>query len=258
LLWQTQRRTDSPLRLSYCPPLAAPRAGVAAAMASRSAGAVGPLLLLLLAAVAIAGSAASAGAGEGKWREEQARDRVPRVPGQGFNTSFAHYAGYVTVSEPRGAALFYWFFEADTDPGSKPLVLWLNGGPGCSSIAYGLGEEVGPFHVNADGKGVHMNPYSWNKVANLLFVDSPVGVGYSYSNTSDDILRNGDARTAKDSLEFLLKWLERFPQYKGREFYLTGESYAGHYVPQLAQAIKRYHEATGDKSINLKGYMVWF
>ena len=97
-------------------------------MASRSAGAVGPLLLLLLAAVAIAGSAASAGAGEGKWREEQARDRVPRVPGQGFNTSFAHYAGYVAVSEPRGAALFYWFFEAEKDPGSKPLVLWLNGG----------------------------------------------------------------------------------------------------------------------------------
>ncbi|CAN6214759.1 unnamed protein product [Urochloa humidicola] len=222
-------------------------------MASRSAGAVGLLLLVLSAAVAIAAASAAA---EGKWREEQARDRVPRVPGQSFNTSFAHYAGYVTVSEPRGAALFYWFFEAEMDPGSKPLVLWLNGGPGCSSIAYGLGEEVGPFHVNADGKGVHMNPYSWNKVANLLFVDSPVGVGYSYSNTSDDILRNGDARTANDSLAFLLKWLERFPQYKGREFYLTGESYAGHYVPQLAQAIKRYHEGTGDKSINLKGYMV--
>ncbi|KAL5650966.1 hypothetical protein ACJX0J_036424, partial [Zea mays] len=128
--------------------------------------------------------------------------------------------------------------------------------PGCSSIAFGLGEEVGPFHVNADGKGVHVNPYSWNKVANLLFLDSPVGVGYSYSNTSDDALKNGDARTATDSLAFLLKWLERFPQYKEREFYLTGESYAGHYVPQLAQAIKRHHEATGDKSINLKGYMV--
>lgn len=115
---------------------------------------------------------------------------------------------------------------------------------------------MGPFHVNADGKGVHMNPYSWNQVANILFLDSPVGVGYSYSNTSADILSNGDERTAKDSLVFLTKWLERFPQYKEREFYLTGESYAGHYVPQLAQAIKRHHEATGDKSINLKGYMV--
>lgn len=59
---------------------------------------------------------------------EQERDRVPRVPGQAFNASFAHYAGYVTVSEERGAALFYWFFEAAHDPASKPLVLWLNGG----------------------------------------------------------------------------------------------------------------------------------
>ncbi|KAL6861904.1 hypothetical protein ACP4OV_017604 [Aristida adscensionis] len=219
--------------------------------ASRSVAAAVLLLPLLLAAAGAEGEAAAP-----SWRREQERDRVPRVPGQGFNASFAHYAGYVTVSEQRGAALFYWFFEAAQDPGSKPLVLWLNGGPGCSSIAYGLAEEVGPFHVNADGKGVHLNPYSWNKVANLLFLDSPVGVGYSYSNTSDDIVSNGDERTAKDSLAFLLKWLERFPQYKGREFYLTGESYAGHYVPQLAQAIKRHHEATGDKSLNLKGFMV--
>ncbi|KAK3131804.1 hypothetical protein QOZ80_6AG0511690 [Eleusine coracana subsp. coracana] len=183
----------------------------------------------LLHAVAVAGLLllvvpAAVFAEEEAWRGEQERDLVPRVPGQPFNPSFAHYAGYVTVSEQRGAALFYWFFEAAEDPASKPLVLWLNGGPGCSSIAFGPGEEVGPFHVNADGKGVHLNPYSWNKVANILFLDSPVGVGYSYSNTSDDVLTNGDARTAKDSLAFLLKWLERFPQYKGREFYLTGES----------------------------------
>jgi serine carboxypeptidase-like clade 2 len=88
-------------------------------MASRSAGLFLALLLL---------SVAAAAAVDGKWREEQARDRVPRVPGQTFNTSFAQYAGYVTVSEQRGAALFYWFFEAEKDPASKPLVLWLNGG----------------------------------------------------------------------------------------------------------------------------------
>lgn len=101
-------------------------------MASRSAGAVGLLVLLAAATVAVTAE------GEG-WREEQARDRVPRVPGQGFNTSFAHYAGYVTVSEPRGAALFYWFFEAETDPGSKPLVLWLNGGtPGRVLVSFSI------------------------------------------------------------------------------------------------------------------------
>lgn len=186
----------------------------------------------------------------------QEKQKVSALPGQSFNVSFAHYSGYITVSKDTGRALFYWFFEATEDPASKPLVLWLNGGPGCSSIAYGLAEEIGPFHVNPDGKGLHLNPYSWNQVANILFLDSPVGVGFSYSNSSNDMLNNGDERTAKDSLKFLQEWFKKFPQYKGRDFYLTGESYAGHYVPQLAQAIVRSQKLTGEKSINLKGYMV--
>ncbi|GMN61586.1 hypothetical protein TIFTF001_030676 [Ficus carica] len=187
---------------------------------------------------------------------QQRLDRVGNLPGQSFNVSFAHHSGFVTVNEESGRALFYWFFEAVEDPGSKPLVLWLNGGPGCSSIAYGVAEEIGPFHIEPDAKTLYLNPYSWNQVANILFIDSPVGVGYSYSNTSSDILSNGDKRTAEDNLEFLLKWFERFPQYKGRDFYITGESYAGHYVPQLSQAIVRYNSATNEKTINLKGYMV--
>ncbi|KAK9101741.1 hypothetical protein Sjap_018995 [Stephania japonica] len=189
-------------------------------------------------------------------RTQQELDRVSKLPGQSFNVNFAHYSGYVTVNEKAERALFYWFFEAEEDPSSKPLVLWLNGGPGCSSIAYGVAEEIGPFHVQADAQTLYVNPYSWNKLANVLFLDSPVGVGFSYSNNSQDLLNNGDKRTAEDSLAFLLKWLERFPQYKGREFYISGESYAGHYVPQLAQAVVRYNNLSEDKSINLKGYMV--
>ncbi|KAL0337758.1 UNVERIFIED_CONTAM: Serine carboxypeptidase II-2 [Sesamum calycinum] len=187
---------------------------------------------------------------------QQRLDRVLKLPGQNFNVSFAHYAGYVTVNKESGRALFYWFFEADEDPSSKPLVLWLNGGPGCSSIAYGLAEEIGPFHVEKDGKTLYLNPYSWNKVANILFLDSPVGVGFSYSNTSSDSLNNGDKRTAADNLEFLLQWFERFPQYRGSDFYITGESYAGHYVPQLSQAIVRHNSKNNQKIINLKGFMV--
>lgn len=187
---------------------------------------------------------------------QQQLDRVSKLPGQDFNVSFAHYSGYVTVNEAAGRALFYWFFEAVEDPASKPLVLWLNGGPGCSSIAYGVAEEIGPFHVEKDGKNLYLNPYSWNQAANILFIDSPVGVGYSYSNTSSDHQNNGDKRTAADSLSFLLKWVERFPQYKGRDLYITGESYAGHYVPQLSQAIVRYNFVKQDSPINLKGFMV--
>ncbi|KAJ6673426.1 SERINE CARBOXYPEPTIDASE-LIKE 29 [Salix viminalis] len=187
---------------------------------------------------------------------QQQLDRVLKLPGQNFDVNFAQYSGYVTVNEKYGRALFYWFVEAVEDPQSKPLLLWLNGGPGCSSIAYGMAEEIGPFHIKPDGKTLYLNPYSWNQVANVLFLDSPVGVGFSYSNTSSDLLDNGDRKTAADSLAFLLNWFERFPQYKGRDFYITGESYAGHYVPQLSQAIVWYNRETKDEKINLRSYMV--
>ncbi|KAK2421967.1 serine carboxypeptidase [Trifolium repens] len=192
---------------------------------------------------------------------QQKKDRVDEpLPGQNFNINFKHYSGYITVNEDVGRTLFYWFIEADhVDPTSKPLLLWLNGGPGCSSIAFGEAEEIGPFHINSDGKTLYLNPYSWNKVANILYIDSPTGVGFSYSENSSDILNNGDKRTAEDNLIFLQKWFERFPQYKETDFFISvisGESYAGHYVPQLSQVIVKHNSATKQNSINLKGYMV--
>ncbi|WZZ76493.1 hypothetical protein YC2023_087863 [Brassica napus] len=187
---------------------------------------------------------------------QKEQDRVSRLPGQDFDVDFAHYSGFVTTNEKLGRALFYWLFEAAEDAASKPLVLWLNGGPGCSSVGFGEAEEIGPFHIKSDGKTLYLNQYSWNQVANILFLDAPVGVGYSYSNTSSDLLTNGDQRTAKDSLQFLLKWVELYPEFKGREFYIVGESYAGHYIPQLSQAIVEHNQASGENTINLMGYMV--
>ncbi|XP_029128792.1 serine carboxypeptidase II-3-like [Cajanus cajan] len=74
-------------------------------------------------------------------------------------------------------------------------------------------------------------------VANMLFLESPAGVGFSYSKTTSDYDKFGDKSTAKDAYVFLINWLERFPHYKTRDFYITGESYAGHYAPQLAYTI---------------------
>ncbi|KAI4384123.1 hypothetical protein MLD38_009889 [Melastoma candidum] len=91
--------------------------------------------------------------------------------------------------------------------------------------------------------------------ANLLFVDSPAGVGFSYSNTT--ITTYGDESTSRDSYSFLLNWLNRFPQYKSNEFYISGESYAGHYVPQLAEVIFDENKRSAKGSyINLKGFAV--
>lgn len=92
----------------------------------------------------------------------QNNDRITWLPGQPENTNFAQYSGYVTVDKSAGRTLFYWLTESPSNPETKPLVLWLNGGPGCSSIAYGAAEEIGPFHIQSDGKTLFLNPYSWN------------------------------------------------------------------------------------------------
>jgi serine carboxypeptidase-like clade 2 len=94
-------------------------------------------------------------------------------------------------------------------------------------------------------------------VANVIFLESPAGVGFSYaSNDKDNNDNVGDKRTAEDTFVFLLNWLERFPEYKGRAFYIAGESYGGHYVPQLAAVIKFMNELHGTTFINLQGIFV--
>ncbi|XP_010264739.1 PREDICTED: serine carboxypeptidase-like 27 [Nelumbo nucifera] len=190
--------------------------------------------------------------------QDQERDKITELPGQPTNVGFAQYSGYVTVDQQAGRALFYWLTEAPASrrPESRPLVLWLNGGPGCSSVAYGAAEEIGPFRIHPDGKTLFFNPYAWNNLANILFLESPAGVGFSYSNTSSDLYTAGDQRTAEDAYTFIVNWFERFPQYKHRDFYIAGESYAGHYVPQLSQLVYQRNKGLQNPSINFKGFLV--
>ncbi|KAI5406889.1 hypothetical protein KIW84_053237, partial [Lathyrus oleraceus] len=183
-------------------------------------------------------------------------DKIVTLPGQPYGVNFDHYSGYVTVDHDTEKELFYYFVESPTNSSTKPLILWLNGGPGCSSLGYGAFEELGPFRINSDGKTLYRNPYSWNEVANVLFLESPAGVGFSYSNTTSDYDKSGDKTTAKDAYVFLINWLERFPQYKTRDFYITGESYAGHYVPQLASTILNSNKIYNQTIINLKGISI--
>ena len=94
------------------------------------------------------------------------------------------------------------------------------------------------------------------EAANVLFLESPAGVGFSYSNRSSDYSANGDRKTAASNYVFLVNWLERFPEYKNRDFFIAGESYAGHYVPQLAQTILHHNKKANKTIINLKGILV--
>lgn len=177
--------------------------------------------LLLLCAITCSMAASSAGS------EEQEADRVAHLPGQPESPGVTQFSGYVTVDERHGRALFYWFFQAQASPEQKPLFLWLNGGPGCSSIGYGAASELGPLRVVKQGQALEFNKYAWNQEANLLFLESPAWVGFSYTNTSSDLSKLDDDFVAEDSYSFLVNWFKRFPQYKGREFYISGESYAG-------------------------------
>lgn len=184
-------------------------------------------------------------------------DRVFSLPGQPQSPPVSQFSGYITVNEESGRALFYWFFEAQTQPSKRPLLLWLNGGPGCSSIGYGAAVELGPLRVKRCGTGLEFNKYAWNKEANLLFLESPVGVGFSYTNTSSDLTSLEDGIVANDAYSFLINWLKRFPQYQDHDFYIAGESYGGHYVPQLAELVyERNKEKNKYPYINFKGFIV--
>ncbi|KAF1897494.1 hypothetical protein Lal_00035200 [Lupinus albus] len=184
------------------------------------------------------------------------KDKIERLPGQP-QVKFSQYGGYITIHKLAGTAFYYYFVEAhQRSKQSLPLLLWLNGGPGCSSLAYGAMQELGPFRVHSDGKTLFKNNYSWNYAANVLFLESPVGVGFSYSNRSSDYSTNGDKKTAVDNYLFLVNWLERFPEYKDRDFYISGESYAGHYVPQLAHTILQLNKKAAKTIINLKGILI--
>jgi len=187
----------------------------------------------------------------------QEYDYLPQgLPGQPGGFTFRQYSGYVTIDAKAGTSLFYYFAEAIQNPDKQPLVLWLNGGPGCSSIGYGALEELGPFLVNPDGKTLSYNRNAWNQVANVLFLESPAGVGFSYSNTTSDYAITGDNLTAQESYAFLVNWFNRFPKYKSREFYIAGESYAGYYIPELASTILEHKKLSQASFINFKGIMV--
>lgn len=176
-------------------------------------------------------------------------DKIVKLPGQPPRLSFQQFSGYVTVDYKKHKALFYYFVEAETDPASKPLVLWLNGGPGCSSLGVGAFSENGPFRPN--GEFLVKNDYSWNREANMLYLETPIGVGFSYSTNTSSYEAVDDEITARDNLVFLQNWYNKFPNYRHRDLYITGESYAGHYIPQLAKLMVEFNKK--QNLFNLKG-----
>ncbi|KAH9483643.1 Carboxypeptidase Y-like protein A [Psilocybe cubensis] len=141
-------------------------------------------------------------------------------------------SGYLDIAEDKH--LFFWFFESRNAPADAPLILWLNGGPGCSSST-GLLFELGPCAVANEGRNVTSNPYSWNTNANIIFLDQPVNVGYSYADDGTSV--NNSPVAGKDVYAFLELFLNRYPQYSKAPFHIAAESYGGTYAPNIANVI---------------------
>uniref|UniRef100_A0A8R1DXL2 Carboxypeptidase n=1 Tax=Caenorhabditis japonica TaxID=281687 RepID=A0A8R1DXL2_CAEJA len=164
-------------------------------------------------------------------------DLITDLPGLLFKTDFKSYSGYVDANDNGTWRMHYMLTESRSKPDTDPLLVWFNGGPGCSSLG-GLFEELGPFYVNFDGETLYENPYAWNAKANVLYLESPIGVGYSYDTNTPNFFNANDDQSAQQNLFALTNFFKTVqPKYANRTFYLSGESYAGIYIPMLTDLI---------------------
>ncbi|KAH8112948.1 alpha/beta-hydrolase [Phellopilus nigrolimitatus] len=137
-------------------------------------------------------------------------------------------SGYIDTGV--NMSTWFWFFEARHNPETAPLTLWLNGGPGCSSMI-GLFQENGPCHVLADGQTTVLNPYSWNNVSNMIYIDQPIGTGFSFGTDTVNSTQAAAPFVWK-AIQILFESGE-FSKFKSREFIFGTESYGGHYGPSF-------------------------
>jgi len=155
------------------------------------------------------------------------------------NFSFKQYRGYIEVNEQRHHNLFYWMMESKRSPYYDPIILWMQGGPGKSG-AQALFFENGPFHLVSLGYNITwevLNDFSWNNVANVIYVDQPIGTGFSYSDFEQDYFDLKEDAIMEEMLTFLVKLFLKYPQYQHNDLYLFGEAYAGHFIPVLSRKI---------------------
>ncbi|OSD01828.1 peptidase S10 serine carboxypeptidase [Trametes coccinea BRFM310] len=168
------------------------------------------------------------------------------------------YTGYLDVDY--GAKhMFFYFFESRRDPSTDDVMMWINGGPGCSS-SMGLLMELGPCNIdmgNTSSNGTLWNPYSWNAEANIFFLDQPVGVGFSYADFGETVETTEDA--AKNVHAFLTIFFETFDEFKGRSLHLAGESYGGRYLPTFASYVYDQNQIAKEEGrdiLNLRSVLI--
>lgn len=181
---------------------------------------------------------------------------VKTLPGYDGELPFTLETGYISVAD---AEMFYYFIESEGNPKEDPLLLWYSGGPGCSAFN-GLIFENGPLQFNiTDYEGgvpqLEYYPYSWTKTASVLFVDAPVGTGFSYSTTASGWYTS-DTQAGWQTYKFLRKWLIQHPQYLKLQLFIGVDSYSGISGSLLVNHIVNENEAGSVPRLNLKGYIL--
>ena len=180
-------------------------------------------------------------------------DQVNNLPGLQYEINFNQFSGYLDLPNST-KHLHYWYVESEINPETTPIVFWTNGGPGCSGLI-GFMTEQGPWRPDSNGN-LKPNTWAWNRIANMVFLEQPTGVGFSYSDNSTEY-RIGDEQSAKDNLQIILQFLSRFPHLKSNPLYITSESYGGHYMPELALEIIEYNKKVSQNDkINFTGMAV--
>jgi cathepsin A (carboxypeptidase C) len=160
-------------------------------------------------------------------------------------------SGYIKAANgPLSPEYFFWLFESKSDPSNDPLIMWLSGGPGCSS-QLALFAENGPCSVSKDGSTTSPNPNSWHNKANVMWVDQPAGTGFSTG-----LGTHNEDGVASNMLMFLQGFFTQFPQYATSKFYIFGESYAGHYIPAISHKIWESNKAATGVHIPMAGIAI--
>lgn len=183
----------------------------------------------------------------GKIDEARRLARVPFTETLGFKS----YSGFFTVNKEYGSNQFLWYFPAMSNAADAPIVLWLQGGPGASSL-FGLFTENGPLQV-VNGNFAKRK-YNWALNHHLIYIDNPVGTGFSFTK-NDKGYCTDEAQVGQQLYATLVQFFKLFPELQTRKFFVTGESYGGKYVPSLAYTIHKKNP-TAKLKINLSGVAI--
>lgn len=180
---------------------------------------------------------------------------VPAADANGFFCGLRNYeTGYVTLANKQDDRYFYWYVESTSEePEKDPLVLWLTGGPGVASTV-ALLTENGPCLVQPD-LSTTINEYAWTNVANVIWLDQPTNVGFSYGSQKDP--DSTETSVGENIFWFLQGFFDKHPELQDRAFFIAGESYAGHYVPAAAHYIMEQAKSNAvTRRINLRGITI--